>query len=530
VPPYSNEQPTMVAIVTADAEELRGEPFNALLKSGAELIDRWLLVVRGDVDQRLLHAAREALKGKAELEVVESPVCGLSRARNDGLLRLAHLGLTTPNVIVLFPDVDCVFHQNARERAISAMVDAEIAVGPYAPSDELVDRVRWPRAEPVLDTQVLARVVASAGLLVRGNILPQVGFFDERLGVGAQYGAGEDTEFVLRAHALGKAIQYFEAPVMLHAYKPPRHSRVVGGNAVIGGYRSLFAPSVVRRAVLRGFVDRTRTVPRLRLGTGMVSARAMATYRPAAEPHVTRKTAVGGLRVSEVDPERCLASIAGRSISRTPTSVMAAHITALNSHADEDFARNFASADFAFVDGVSVAVASRLAGGPRLRKLATTDYAVSLLERLRAGTGVVPRVAIVGGEPGIAVAAGRSLSRSGLAKPVYTEHGFAADQEALVAAVRESSPDVLILGIGMPREAAWVQKWHSGTGAPLVLTCGGWLRLLAAVEYRAPRTMQRLQLEWLWRLVTDPRRTFDRYSQGVRTVLAIAAHRNWPRQ
>ena len=56
-----------------------------------------------------------------------------------------------------------------------------------------------------------------------------------------------------------------------------------------------------------------------------------------------------------------------------------------------------------------------------------------------------------------------------------------------------------------------------------VLTCGGWLRILAREENRSPLLIQRLQLEWLFRLVTDPRRTARRYIHGIATLAMLCS-------
>jgi N-acetylglucosaminyldiphosphoundecaprenol N-acetyl-beta-D-mannosaminyltransferase len=134
------------------------------------------------------------------------------------------------------------------------------------------------------------------------------------------------------------------------------------------------------------------------------------------------------------------------------------------------------------------------------------------------------RVAVVGGERGVAIRAASSL-KSDLMEIVLTADGYPDDWLGQFKMIRESHPDVLILGLGMPLEALTLQRYANELPACVIITCGGWLRLLAGLEKRSPVVMQELRLEWLWRLFTDPRRTWRRYVLGGWHITRIALDR-----
>lgn len=83
--------------------------------------------------------------------------------------------------------------------------------------------------------------------------------------------------------------------------------------------------------------------------------------------------------------------------------------------------------------------------------------------------------------------------------------------DALAAAIREAGTDVLIVSLGKPRQEQWVDRHGSATGARIFLPCGGAVDFLAGQTRRAPQWMQRIGLEWFYRLTHEPRRLSRRY-------------------
>jgi N-acetylglucosaminyldiphosphoundecaprenol N-acetyl-beta-D-mannosaminyltransferase len=95
------------------------------------------------------------------------------------------------------------------------------------------------------------------------------------------------------------------------------------------------------------------------------------------------------------------------------------------------------------------------------------------------------------------------------------------DDTAVLAAVREASPDLLWVGLGAPKQELWMSR-HARALAPiLALGVGAAIDFIAGSATRAPLWMQHAGLEWLYRMVHEPRRLGGRY---LRTNSAFVIH------
>jgi N-acetylglucosaminyldiphosphoundecaprenol N-acetyl-beta-D-mannosaminyltransferase len=86
------------------------------------------------------------------------------------------------------------------------------------------------------------------------------------------------------------------------------------------------------------------------------------------------------------------------------------------------------------------------------------------------------------------------------------------DNEALVAKLQEAKPDVLLVALGCPKQEIWCRRFQKASGVPLALGIGASLDFIAGKQTRAPRWLQKIGLEWFWRLCGDPARLTRRYA------------------
>lgn len=175
-------------------------------------------------------------------------------------------------------------------------------------------------------------------------------------------------------------------------------------------------------------------------------------------------------------------------------------------------------ADLVYADGAAVSVLAYRKHG-RAPRVPTTDLGHKLIEGLSRASGSDLRVALLGGPPGLSQEAGRALQgRHGGIEIAYTGDGYFDDVDKVLAELRDSRPDLIFVGLGAPKEMYWCSD-HKGDFPPaLVVTCGGWFGFLAGEERRAPVILQRIGLEWVWRLAQAPLRLFKRYSRGAGLV------------
>ncbi|MEO0017786.1 MAG: UDP-N-acetyl-D-mannosamine transferase [Verrucomicrobiota bacterium] len=81
----------------------------------------------------------------------------------------------------------------------------------------------------------------------------------------------------------------------------------------------------------------------------------------------------------------------------------------------------------------------------------------------------------------------------------------------IAAGIRATEPDVLFLGMGSPMKERLADEWKEQLGARVIQAVGGSFDVMAGMVKRAPQWMQRCGIEWLYRVIQEPRRMFWRY-------------------
>ena len=114
---------------------------------------------------------------------------------------------------------------------------------------------------------------------------------------------------------------------------------------------------------------------------------------------------------------------------------------------------------------------------------------------------------LLGGKPGIAKAAGEKLTEKYPGLQICgAADGYFKDEAAVVAQINEAKPDVLFVCLGAPKQEKFIKEHFEELDVTLMLGLGGSLDGYAGVAQRAPRWMIDLSLEWLYRLLKEPRR------------------------
>lgn len=173
---------------------------------------------------------------------------------------------------------------------------------------------------------------------------------------------------------------------------------------------------------------------------------------------------------------------------------------------DRELAGVLAGADLVVADGVGVVWAARRLGRPVPERVPGIDLMHRLLAR-SAARGY--RVFFLGARPGVAArAAAAARERYPGLEVAGVHHGYFRPGEAaaVAAAVGAARPDLLFTGMGAPRDQKWVWRHRESLGAAVAVGVGGSFDVLAGTARRAPRWMQHLGLEWLYRLLRQPSR------------------------
>jgi N-acetylglucosaminyldiphosphoundecaprenol N-acetyl-beta-D-mannosaminyltransferase len=162
-------------------------------------------------------------------------------------------------------------------------------------------------------------------------------------------------------------------------------------------------------------------------------------------------------------------------------------------------------------DGQAVVWASRLLGDPLPARVAGIDLMFELLA-LAERRGY--RVYLLGATAEtMETAVARLLERHPkLGFAGYRDGYFSEAEEPLVAAeIRATRPDLLFVAMPTPRKEYFLGRWGPELDIPFSMGVGGAIDVVAGVTRRAPRSLQRLGLEWAFRLAQEPRRLLRRY-------------------
>ena len=155
-------------------------------------------------------------------------------------------------------------------------------------------------------------------------------------------------------------------------------------------------------------------------------------------------------------------------------------------------------------DGIGVIKGAAMLGTPLKGKVPGIEFAAGLLGKLaKEGRSVY----LLGAKPGVAELAGKRLSGQypGL-KIAGTHDGYFQEDAPVVEDIRASGADVVLVCLGAPKQEKWMAKNGADTGAHLLCGLGGSLDVFAGVVERAPKFWCDHGLEWLYRLLKEPRR------------------------
>ncbi|MFT4900743.1 MAG: N-acetylglucosaminyldiphosphoundecaprenol N-acetyl-beta-D-mannosaminyltransferase [Lentimonas sp.] len=98
--------------------------------------------------------------------------------------------------------------------------------------------------------------------------------------------------------------------------------------------------------------------------------------------------------------------------------------------------------------------------------------------------------------------------------------------EAMVEAIQAAQPDLLLVAVGCPKQELWISKYYQDLGVPLSIGIGASLDFVCGTQRRAPRWIQQVGMEWMWRLLNNPKRMLKRYAFDFYYLLLLV-YRQW---
>ena len=181
---------------------------------------------------------------------------------------------------------------------------------------------------------------------------------------------------------------------------------------------------------------------------------------------------------------------------------------------DPKFFHQLSNANALFADGSGMRLAARKAG--------------FMLNGNNNGTDMLPHLCrscieqnqslyFLGAQPGVAHKAASKLTEQfpGL-KIAGTEHGYNDDKNSdqIITAINESGCDVLLVAMGSPMQEKWLLEHRDQLQCKTALAVGGLFDFYSGNISRSPMWLREIGMEWVWRLMQEPRIKFNRYVIG----------------
>jgi N-acetylglucosaminyldiphosphoundecaprenol N-acetyl-beta-D-mannosaminyltransferase len=183
-------------------------------------------------------------------------------------------------------------------------------------------------------------------------------------------------------------------------------------------------------------------------------------------------------------------------------------------HQRADVRAAYRDASLVLADGTPLVWAARLLKQPLPERVAGSD----LVPQLFASAETPLRVFLLGAEPGVAELAALRISNQwrkvhivGTYSPPIGFEKDSVENGRVFDVVADASPDLVIVGLGAPKQEIWVHRHHRHLQAKVIICAGATIDFLAGHRRRSPVWMRRVGLEWLHRLCSEPRRLASRY-------------------
>lgn len=188
-------------------------------------------------------------------------------------------------------------------------------------------------------------------------------------------------------------------------------------------------------------------------------------------------------------------------------------------------------ADLVLPDGSGLKIAGRIFGTPIRENLNGTDFTPKVLDAAQQN-GL--SVYLLGAQLGRVVSCRANLLRQyPNLKIVGLHHGYftADDEQDVIRDINAKKPDILLVALGTPRQEKWISKNARCLNVGVCLAVGGLFDFLSGTIERAPAWMRRAGIEWIFRLLQEPRLKWKRVFLEIPMFLALViAKRIVPRK
>lgn len=222
------------------------------------------------------------------------------------------------------------------------------------------------------------------------------------------------------------------------------------------------------------------------------------------------------LHILNVDMQDAIELIKNAIIQKTPTNLFFANADCFNiAFEDEEYHDILEKSQCTFGDGVGVRIASKVFGSPIIDNVNGTDMFPLLCDLCLKNNFTMY---FLGAKPGIAdITKKKTEQKYPGIKIAGCHHGYFKGEDEIsriISNINNSRADILLVALGVPLQEKWIMKYSAQIHAPVKLGVGGLFDFYSDTVARAPLWVRKLALEWLYRLIQEPRRLWRRYLLG----------------
>lgn len=232
------------------------------------------------------------------------------------------------------------------------------------------------------------------------------------------------------------------------------------------------------------------------------------------------KVNIGGAQIDSYSFDEVVELVIERAIAKTtPAYVVTPNAQHLNNLQQDDlFRKIYSKALLAIPDGMSIVWAAKFLGTPLKGKVSGSNLFEKLCE---IGASKPLKIFLLGGRPQAAERAAEILEHRypglNIVGTYCPPYGFERDRrevDFINHQILDAAPDLLFVGLGSPKQEKWIYAHYQQLKVPVAIGVGVSFEFVAGMVKRAPRWMQNCGLEWLFRLLVEPKRLWRRYVIG----------------
>lgn len=229
-------------------------------------------------------------------------------------------------------------------------------------------------------------------------------------------------------------------------------------------------------------------------------------------PALYKSTFLLGVRVDRITQQQAIERIDQLVVQHkeSPTTLPCQQVVTVNTEFvmmaqhDTVFRNIINHAALVIADGIGIVWGTRYIGKPTPERVTGTDTLVELA-KLCANKGY--RLYLLGAAPGVAEEAATRLQELAHGLKIagtYAGSPTPAGEDSIIEYVRASRADILCVAYGAPAQELWIARNLSRLPVAVAMGVGGAYDFLSGRQLRAPQAMQRMGLEWLYRLYREP--------------------------